>query len=72
MVSTVEKYAFEIEIFTLSSGFRVQISRSNAQKRSYQRSVSGQSGRTDFFNRIGRKLPVAKGYNRQPKAVIEK
>ncbi|PQP00719.1 hypothetical protein C5612_22510 [Pseudomonas frederiksbergensis] len=52
MVSTVEKYALEIEIFTLSRGFRGQISRSRAQKRRFQRSVSGQSGRTDFFNRI--------------------
>jgi len=50
--STTEKYAFEIEIFTLSSGFRVQISRSGAQKRRFQPSICGQSGRTDFFNRI--------------------
>jgi hypothetical protein len=55
MVSTAEKYAIEIEIFTLSRGFRAQISRSGAQKRRFQRSVCGQSGRTDFFNRIGRK-----------------
>jgi len=59
MVSTVEKYALEIEIFTLSRGFRAQISRTGAQKRRFQRSVCGQSGRTDFFNRIGRLLPVA-------------
>jgi hypothetical protein len=52
MLSTVEKYALEIEIFTLSRGFRAQISRSSAQKRRFQRSVCGQSGRTDFFNRI--------------------
>jgi hypothetical protein len=55
MVSTVEKYALEIEIFTLSRGFRAQISRSGAQKRRFQQSVRGQSGRTDFFNRIGQK-----------------
>jgi hypothetical protein len=54
--STTEKYALEIEIFTLSSGFRVQISRSGAQKRRFQPSVCGQSGRTDFFNRIDPKL----------------
>jgi len=53
MISTTEKYALEIEIFTLSSGFRVQISRSGAQKRRFQRSVCGPSGRADFFNRIG-------------------
>ncbi|WP_050562638.1 hypothetical protein [Pseudomonas sp. GM78] len=32
MVSTAEKYALEIEIFTLSRGFWTQISRSCAQK----------------------------------------
>jgi hypothetical protein len=56
--STKEKYALEIEIFTLSSGFRVHISRSSAQKRRFQRLVFGQSGRTDFFNRIGGKADV--------------
>jgi hypothetical protein len=55
MVSTAEKYALEIEIFTLSRGFRAQISRSYAQKRHFQQSVRGQSGRTDFFNTIGQK-----------------
>lgn len=59
MVSTVKKYAFEIEIFALRRGLRGQISRSCAQKRRFQRSVCGHSGRTDFFNRIGRFLPVA-------------
>jgi hypothetical protein len=53
MVSTAEKYALEIEIFTLIRGLRVQVSRSSAQKRRFQRSVCGQSGRTDFFNTIG-------------------
>jgi hypothetical protein len=61
IASTAEKYALEIEIFTLSSGFLAPISRSSAQKRRFQRSVCGQSGRTDFFNRIGRFLPVATG-----------
>jgi hypothetical protein len=51
--STTEKYAFEIEIFTLISGFRVHISRSSAQKRRFQRLAFGQSGRIDFFNTIG-------------------
>ena len=53
MVSTVEKYALEIEIFTLSRGFAAQISHSDAQKRHVKQSVRGQSGSTDFFNRIG-------------------
>ncbi len=64
MVSTTEKYALEIEIFTLNRGFRVQISRSGARKRRFQRSVCEQSGSTDFFNRIGRFLPVVKGRDR--------
>lgn len=58
MVSTAEKYALQIEIFTLSRGFRAQISRSCAQKRRFQQSVREQSGRTDFFNTIGRFPPV--------------
>jgi hypothetical protein len=61
MVSTAEKYALEIEIFTLSRGFWAQISRSCSQKRRFQQSVRGQSRRTDFFNRIGRFLLLAKG-----------
>lgn len=36
MVSTAEKYALEIEIFTLSRGYRVQISHSGVQKKSFQ------------------------------------
>ncbi|MND82846.1 hypothetical protein [Pseudomonas sp. BF-R-30] len=35
MVSTAEKYAFEIEIYILSRGFRAQISRSGAQKKAF-------------------------------------
>ena len=64
MVSTAEKYASEIEIFTLSRGFRTQISRSCAQKRHFQQSIRGQSGRTDFFNTIDPKLTVTKVINR--------
>ncbi|ANJ58441.1 hypothetical protein PMA3_26060 [Pseudomonas silesiensis] len=58
IISTAEKYALEIEILTLSRAFRAQISRSCAQKRRFQQSVRGRSGRIDFFNRIGRWLPV--------------
>jgi hypothetical protein len=36
MAPTAEKYALEIEIFTLSKGFRAQISHSCAQKRRFQ------------------------------------
>jgi hypothetical protein len=55
---TAEKYAPEIEIFTLSRGFRARILRRCAQKKRFQQSVRGQPGRTDFFNTIGRLLPV--------------
>lgn len=64
MVSTAEKYALEIEIFTLSRGFRAQISHSCAKKRRFQQSVGGQSGRIDFFNTIGRLQPFREGGKR--------
>ncbi|PMY63777.1 hypothetical protein C1X27_22325 [Pseudomonas sp. MPR-AND1B] len=35
MASTAEKYALEIEIFTLSRGFRARISRSCTQKKHF-------------------------------------
>jgi len=41
IVSTVKKYALEVEIFTFSRGFRAQISRSSAQKTHFQRTVCG-------------------------------
>ncbi|MVW84391.1 hypothetical protein EI969_00235 [Pseudomonas sp. PB101] len=55
MVSTTEKYASEIEIFTLGRCFRTQISRSVVQKMRFHGSICGQFGRIDFFNRIGQK-----------------
>ena len=69
VVSTAEKYALQIEIFTLSRGFRTQISRSYAQKSRFQQSVRGQSGRTDFFNTIGQKLPIARARKRQKRPI---
>ncbi|NNA07191.1 hypothetical protein HBN65_10270 [Pseudomonas lundensis] len=57
MVSTVEKHALEIEIFTLNRGFRAQISRSSAQKMVFS-AVSMRTFWKDFFNRIGWKLPA--------------
>ncbi|PMY62322.1 hypothetical protein C1X27_22380 [Pseudomonas sp. MPR-AND1B] len=48
MVSRVEKYALEIEIFALSRVPRATISLSCVQKMRFQRAVCGQSGRTDF------------------------
>ncbi|PPA04335.1 hypothetical protein C4E44_09660, partial [Pseudomonas sp. MWU12-2312b] len=59
MASTVEKYVLEIEIVTLGRGFQTQISHSCAQKRRFQQSVRGQSGRTDFFYTIGQKQSIA-------------
>jgi hypothetical protein len=58
MVCASEKYASEIEIFTFSRGFRTRISRSSVQKRRFHQSMIRQFGLTDFFNRIGRSLPV--------------
>jgi hypothetical protein len=52
VVSMAEKYALEVEIFILSRGFKTQISRSGAQESRFQRLVCGQSGGTEFFNRI--------------------
>ncbi len=63
MVSTVEKYALEIEIFTFGRGLRTQISRSSVQKRRFNQSMTRLFGRTDFFNRIGHLLPVVTGCN---------
>jgi hypothetical protein len=68
MVCASEKYASEVEIFTFGRGFRTRISRSSVQKRRFHQSMVRQFGQTDFFNRIGRFLPVMKGYMR-PKAV---
>lgn len=64
MVSAAVKYPFEIEIFTFGRGFRTQISRSSVQKRRFNQLMTRPFGRTDFFNRIDRLLPVAKGSKR--------
>jgi hypothetical protein len=58
IIFAAEKYASEIEIFTFSRGFRTRISRSSVQKRRFNQSVTRLFGRADFFNRIGRSLPV--------------
>ncbi|MBO1538433.1 hypothetical protein, partial [Pseudomonas sp. OA65] len=52
------------EIFTFGRGFLTRISRSSVQKRRFHRSMAMQFGQTDFFNRIGRLLPVETGSNR--------
>jgi hypothetical protein len=58
MVCASKKYASEIEIFTFGRGFRTRISRSSVQKRRFHQSMIRQFGQTDFFNRIGRFLPL--------------
>ena len=58
-ISTVEKYASEIEIRVFSRRFRAQISHSNIQKRRCHRSMFGWPSRIDFFNTIGRLLTFA-------------
>ncbi len=57
-VSTAEKFAPEIEICALGRRFTTRISRSSTQKRCFYPSVFEHFGQTDFFNRIGRSLPV--------------
>ncbi|ATE78378.1 hypothetical protein CNN82_18830 [Pseudomonas frederiksbergensis] len=61
MVCASKKYASEIEIFTLDRGFRTRISRSSVQKRCFSPSIFERFGQSDFFNRIGRLLPVEMG-----------
>ena len=58
MVCPSEKYASEIKIFTFGRGVRNRISRSSAQKRRFKQSMIRPFGQSDFFNRIGRLLPV--------------
>jgi hypothetical protein len=64
MVCASEKYASEIEIFTFGKVFQTRISRSRMQKRRFHQSMIRQFGLSDFFNRIGRFLPVVTGSNR--------
>ena len=58
LVSMGKKYASEIEILNHRRGIRTKISRSCVLKRRFHRSVFWQFEKTDFFNRIGRLLPV--------------
>jgi hypothetical protein len=59
MVSAVEKYASEIEIFTFGRDYWTQISRSSVQKRRFNQSRTRPFERIDFFNRIGQKQSLA-------------
>jgi hypothetical protein len=70
MVCASKKYASEIEIFTFGRSIRTRISRSSVQKRRFHQSMIRQFGQTDFFNRIGQKLPFMNGSNGQKGAIV--
>lgn len=53
LVSTVEKFAPELEICVLDKRFTARISRSSTQNSCFYLSVSARFGQTDFFNTIG-------------------
>jgi hypothetical protein len=61
LISTVEKYALEIEIFTLSRGFRAQISRSGAQKMHFSGQYVGGLENPTFSTESAQKLTVTTG-----------
>ena len=54
IVSTADKFAREIEIFTSSKGFRAQFSRSSTSKRRFQRSICPQSENSTFSTESAR------------------
>ena len=58
LVFMAKKYASEIEILNLRSGLRAEILRSSVLKRRFHRPMFQQFWKTDFFNTIGRSLPV--------------
>jgi len=64
LVSMAKKYASEFEILNRRRDIRTKISRSSLLKRRFHRSVFWQFEKTDFFNRIGRLLPLTKGSSR--------
>lgn len=57
--SKAEKYASEIEILNVRRAFQAEISRRSVLKRRFHLSILRHSEKTDFFNRIGRFLPVS-------------
>jgi len=71
-ISTAEKYAPEIEICVLGRRFRTRISHSSVQKRCFHPSIFDRFGQTDFFNRIGRLLPVVNDSKRPKQPLIER
>ena len=64
MVSAAKKYALEIEIFTSGKGDWTQISRGGVLNRHFHRSFLWPFLKADFFNSIGRFLPVVVGRSR--------
>ncbi len=63
-VSTVEKFAPEIEICVFSRRFTTRISLSSTQNRCFYLSVSESFGQPDFFNTIGHLMPLTTGHDR--------
>lgn len=57
LVTTAKKLAPEIEILKFGKELRAQISRNNAQKRCFHRSLLSKFRQSDFFNRISRFPP---------------
>ena len=64
MVSAAKKYALEINIFTSGKGDWTQISRGGVLNRHFHRSFLWPFLKADFFNSIGRFLPVVVGRSR--------
>ena len=62
--SKAEKYASEIEILNVRRAFQAEISRRSVLKRRFHRSILRDSEKTDFFNRIGRFVPLETGRQR--------
>jgi hypothetical protein len=58
MVSTTEKYAFEIEILTLIRGFRGQIACSGAQKNVFSDQYAGSLEEPNFSTETARSSPL--------------
>ncbi|MNN95725.1 hypothetical protein D3C81_2145790 [compost metagenome] len=63
MVFSAEKYAREIEIFTLSRGVGAQILRSDVQKKAFSAVSMGPVWKNRLFQQNRPKLTVAKGSN---------
>jgi hypothetical protein len=57
-VFEASKYASEIEILNVRRASQTEISHRNVLKRRFHRPILQCSEKTEFFNRISRKLPI--------------